>query len=89
MLFQKKRGMSSCACFDETILYEFMLIFGVFVLKILTEYLAAFSSENMEYISIKEAAEKWDISVRRVQTICNEGMIQDVIKFCHAWAIPK
>ncbi len=30
----------------------------------------------MEYITIKEAAEKWNLSVRRVQTICNDGMIQ-------------
>lgn len=43
----------------------------------------------MEYITIKEAAEKWNLSIRRVQTICNEGMIQGTIKFGHAWAIPK
>lgn len=43
----------------------------------------------MEYITIKEAAEKWNLSVRRVQTICNEGMIKGIIKFGHAWATPK
>ena len=43
----------------------------------------------MEYMTIKEAAEKWNISVRRVQTICNEGMVPGVMKFGHAWAIPK
>lgn len=43
----------------------------------------------MEYMTIKEAAEKWNISVRRVQTICNEGMVSGVMKFGHAWAIPK
>ena len=53
------------------------------------EYFAVFRSENMEYITIKEAAEKWNLSVRRVQAICNEGMIQGTIKFGHAWAIPK
>ena len=30
----------------------------------------------MEFMTIKEAAEKWNLSVRRVQTICNEGMIE-------------
>ena len=30
----------------------------------------------MEFMTIKEAAEKWNLSVRRVQTICNEGMIK-------------
>ena len=53
------------------------------------EYFAVLGSENMEYITIKEAAEKWNLSVRRVQAICNEGMIQGTIKFGHAWAIPK
>lgn len=42
----------------------------------------------MEYITIKEAAEKWGISVRRIQTLCNEGSIPGVMKFGHAWAIP-
>lgn len=43
----------------------------------------------MEYMTIKEAAKKWNISARRVQTICNEGTVPGVIKFGHAWAIPK
>ena len=44
---------------------------------------------NMEYMTIKEASEKWNLSVRRVQTICNEGMVPGVMKFGHSWAIPK
>ena len=43
----------------------------------------------MEYMTIKEAAEKWKLSVRRVQTMCNENMINGVVKFGHAWAIPN
>ena len=43
----------------------------------------------MEYMTIKEASEKWNLSVRRVQTICNEGMEPGVMKFGHSWAIPK
>ena len=35
----------------------------------------------MEYMTIKETAEKWNLSVRIVQTICNEGMIDGVMKF--------
>ncbi len=35
----------------------------------------------MEYMTIKETAEKWNLSVRRVQTICNEGMIDGAMKF--------
>ena len=43
----------------------------------------------MEYITIKDAALKWGISARRIQTICNSGGIPGVIRFGHAWAIPK
>ena len=41
----------------------------------------------MEYMTIKETAEKWNLSVRRVQTICNEGMIDGAMKFGNIWAI--
>lgn len=42
----------------------------------------------MEFITVKEAAEKWNLSERRLQTMCNEGVIPGVMKFGHAWAIP-
>ena len=40
-------------------------------------------------MTIKETAEKWNLSVRIVQTICNEGMIDGAMKFDNTWAIPK
>lgn len=43
----------------------------------------------MEFMTIKEVAEKWNLSVRRVQTICNEGKIEGAMKFGNTWAIPK
>ncbi|MFZ7101131.1 MAG: helix-turn-helix domain-containing protein [Peptococcaceae bacterium] len=43
----------------------------------------------MDYISIKEAATKWNISKRRVQKLCEEGRIPGVIRFSRVWAIPK
>lgn len=41
-----------------------------------------------EYISAKEAAEKWGISERRIQKLCEEKRIDGVIRFGHAWMIP-
>ena len=41
------------------------------------------------YISVKAAAEKWQISERRIQKRCEEGLIEGVVRFGHAWAIPK
>ena len=43
----------------------------------------------MEYITIKEVADKWGLSVRRVQTLCNENKISGAVRFGKAWAIPK
>lgn len=42
-----------------------------------------------EYMSVKEAAEKWGISERRIQKLCEEKRIEDVVRFGRAWAIPK
>jgi len=43
----------------------------------------------MEYISTKEASEKWRISERRIQKLCEEGRIPGVFRFGRSWAIPK
>ncbi|OUQ55026.1 DNA-binding protein [Tyzzerella sp. An114] len=42
----------------------------------------------MDYITVKEASEKWNLSVRRIQTLCNENKIPNVKKFGREWAIP-
>ena len=34
-----------------------------------------------EYMTVKEAAEKWGIGTRRVNTLCHEGRIDGVVKF--------
>ncbi len=42
----------------------------------------------MNYISAKEAAEKWGISKRRVQILCAENRINGAIKVGMVWVIP-
>ena len=41
------------------------------------------------YLTIKEVAEKWNLSTRRVQKMCADGAIPGVVRFGRAWAIPK
>lgn len=41
-----------------------------------------------DYISVKEAAEKWGISERRIQKLCVDKRIDGVIRFGRSWAIP-
>lgn len=40
----------------------------------------------MGYITAKEAAEKWGVSTRRVQVLCD---IPGVVRFGSIWAIPE
>ncbi|MBC8591148.1 Fic family protein [Wansuia hejianensis] len=42
----------------------------------------------MDYISIKEASEKWRISDSRIRVLCREGRIVGAIKIGRNWAIP-
>lgn len=43
----------------------------------------------MDYISVKTASEKWGISERRIQKLCEENRIEGIEKFGRAWMIPK
>ncbi len=43
----------------------------------------------MDYMSIKQAAEKWGMSVRSVQHYCVNGFIEGATKFSGSWAIPE
>ena len=41
-----------------------------------------------EYMTTKEASEKWDISVRQVQNYCKKGIIPNVVKVGNNYLIP-
>ena len=41
-----------------------------------------------EFMTVKEASEKWGIGVRRVVALCNEGRFEGAMRFGRAWAIP-
>ena len=43
----------------------------------------------MKYITVNEAAEKWQISTRRVQIFCNENRIDGAYRFGKSWMIPE
>lgn len=40
------------------------------------------------YMTIKQAAEVWGITTRRIQVLCAEGRIEGATKFGRDWAIP-
>ena len=41
------------------------------------------------YMTTKEAAEKWNITVRQVQNHCKNGRITGVLKIGTNWLIPE
>ena len=42
----------------------------------------------MKYLSVTQTAEKWGISTRRIQILCNGNRIPGAIKIGNQWAIP-
>lgn len=42
----------------------------------------------MQYISAKEAAEKWGLTVRRVQDLCKNHAIHGAVRWGRGWMIP-
>ena len=41
------------------------------------------------FITAKDAAEKWNMSVRNIQNLCAAGKLDGAMKFDNAWAIPE
>lgn len=42
----------------------------------------------MEYLSIRQTAEKWGLSKRRIQVLCSESRIPGAMKVDSSWVIP-
>ena len=40
------------------------------------------------YVTVKEKAKEWGMSVRGLQTLCSSGKIDGAVKFGTVWAIP-
>ena len=43
----------------------------------------------MDYMTLKEAAEKWGVTPRRVNYYCAGGRIPGAVKMAGVWLIPK
>ena len=41
------------------------------------------------FITVKEASEKWKVSLRTVQALCAEGKIEGASKMANVWIIPE
>lgn len=43
----------------------------------------------MKYLSIKQTAERWGISSRRIQILCKDDRIPGAFLVGNSWAIPE
>ena len=43
----------------------------------------------MDYMTLKEASEKWEVSVRQINYYCAGGRIPGAVKMGTVWLIPK
>ena len=41
------------------------------------------------YVKAETMAERWNVSVRQVQLLCQNGKIEGASKFGNVWAIPE
>ena len=41
------------------------------------------------YITVLEAAEKWDVTPRQVQILCKENRIEGATRMSRIWIIPE
>ncbi len=42
-----------------------------------------------DYMTVQEAATKWEISERRIQKLCEEKRIPGVVRLSRVWLLPK
>ena len=43
----------------------------------------------MDYMTLKEASEKWGVSSRQINYYCVEGRIPGAVKMAGVWLLPK
>ena len=86
MIFE--RSMILCL-----VVYNFVLVERNLLLFVIPYIIIIYSLRKevdiMDYISVKAASEKWGISERRIQKLCEENRIDGTEKFGRAWMIPK
>lgn len=48
-----------------------------------------FGRDEVNYISVAQAAEKWQVTPKRVQVLCNDGRIEGAQRVGNQWTIPE
>ena len=43
----------------------------------------------MDYMTLKEASEKWGVSIRQINYYCTDDRIPGAVKMAGVWLVPK
>ena len=46
-------------------------------------------TNNIDWMTTKEAAALWGVTVRRIQSLCENGLLDGATKLGDIWIIPK
>jgi len=44
---------------------------------------------ELDWITPRQASERWEITERQVQSLCRKGKVKGTVRLGHAWLIPK
>lgn len=61
----------------------------IIVLFEIAKYNGTDRRDSMDYMTLKEASEKWGISPRMINYYCTAGRITGTVKMASVWLIPK
>ena len=59
------------------------------VLFEIKNYNLSYGGAKLDYMTLKDAAEKWGVTPRRVNYYCAGGRIHGAVKMAGVWLIPK
>ena len=77
-------------CEIERMEINYTFYFFAFLKKVIKKLLTFYYWRcEMDYMTLKEAAEKWSVSPRRVNYYCAGGRIPSAVKMAGVWLIPK
>ena len=86
---ERKHYMKQSNCYNFQHITKLLLLVFVSTIIIIIQLIAKDRCKKMDYITTKEAAEKWNISERRVQILCKQNKVSGATSLGWAWAIPK
>ena len=73
----------------QTFIYNFAAQLRILALFEKKNYNGFYGGMNMDYMTLKEASNKWGVTPRRINYYCAADRIPGAVKMGTVWLIPK